>query len=852
MIRFVQPYLLLLLSLIPLVGLAWWWSAARAEARLADLVAPALQSRLLPPRSRARTLAQIILALAALILLTVAAARPQWGRRNETVFSRGSNLLIALDVSRSMLASDVHPNRLERAKVDILDLIADLKGDNAGLLAFRRRGILLCPLTTDYSFLRQAIDGISPESAPRGETDLADAIRKSLEALEGMTDDHNAILLISDGEELTGDAAAAAREAGKRHIPIFTVGIGDPAGASIPGDSGADSLRFQGQVVQTRLMDTTLATIARESGGSYIPLATAGTAHTTLGAIYRRHLRNISAKENRETLENQYVERYLFFLLPAILTLVAVACLSRGRLAGARIRTAASLPLARALALLTVLTLAGTAHAGEPATAPTNGASLSEPVKLPGGRDTARRAQGLYRRGRYEEAAATFTAAARSADTETSATWLYNAALAWIKAGKPSEAAALLRPLTQSRTIGPRAAELLGSAALDQSRAIKEGEGPDVRVAHLETAASALQTALRETPEDPRRIRNLSRVAPVLLDARENAHIESVLKANPKPQPDSLLETLFREQRALLDDIPSVFTNEAPRLIAAAEALADRQQKAGDLLIPLKRVLLESGAITNDQQRAALAATFETARDALRDSTRKLRDMDPSALQDVSKIEPFSYTLWKQLAAPPSLVGEAITTQSNALDSATQRLLRPPQPESLALSRHFRERFPAWADQVQQQAQTDTNAPTLTPETRAEIERLAEETERLQTEALRSQTPRPNQQQAIEKLMRIRELLPKNKQSGSSGQPPPQPPPKAEPKPSDPKDPPPPPENKDEKKEQKSPKPEDQKPPPPQDVQEMLRRALEREKEQDERKREQMRNLPMSPSERDW
>jgi hypothetical protein len=243
---------------------------------------------------------------------------------------------------------------------------------------------------------------------------------------------------------------------------------------------------------------------------------------------------------------------------------------------------------------------------------------------------------------------------------------------------------------------------------------------------------------------------------------------------------------------------------------------------------------------------------FETARDALRDSTRKLRDMDPSALQDVSKIEPFSYTLWKQLAAPPSLVGEAITTQSNALNSAAQRLLRPPQPESLALTRHFRERFSEWADQVQQQAQSDTNAPTLTPETRAEIERLAEETERLQTEALRSQTPRPNQQQAIEKLMRIRDLLPKNQQSGSSGQPPPQPPPKAEPKPSDPNDPPPPPEKKDEKKEQKSPKPEDQKPPPPQDVQEMLRRALEREKEQDERKREQMRNLPMSPSERDW
>ncbi|MBM4164343.1 MAG: VWA domain-containing protein [Lentisphaerae bacterium] len=845
MIRFVQPYLLLLLSLIPLVGLAWWWAASRAEARLADWVAPALQARLLPPRSRARTLAQIILALAALTLLTIAAARPQWGRRDETIFTRGSNLLIALDVSRSMLASDVHPNRLERAKVDILDLIPELKGDNAGLLAFRRRGILLCPLTTDYSFLRQAIDGVSPESAPRGETDLADAIKKSLEALEGMPEDHNAILLISDGEELTGDATAAAREAGKRKIPIFTVGIGDPAGATIPGDSSADSLRFKGQVVQTRLMESTLAAIARESGGSYIPLATAGTAHTTLGAIYRRHLRTISARENRETLENQYVERYLIFLLPAILALVAAACLSRGRLAGARTRMTPPPSIVRARALLAVLTLACAARAGEPP-ATTNSASPSAAATLPGGRATARHAQALYRRGQYEEAAAGFTAAARSADTDTAAEWLYNAALAWIQADKPNEAAALLKPLAHSRTVGPRAAELLASAALDQSRAIKAGEGADTRVAHLETAASALQTALRATPDDPRRIRNLSRVAPALPDARENAHIEAVLKAHPNPQPDSLLESLFREQRALLDEIPAVFTNEAPRLITAAEALAARQQKAGDLLIPLKRVLLESGAITNDQQRAILASTFETARDALRDSTRKLRDMDPSALQDVARIEPFAYVLWKQIAAPPPLVGEAITTQSNALNSAAQPLRYPPQPESLALTQHFRERFPEWADQVQQQAQADTNAPTLTPEARAEIERLAEETERLQTEALRTPTPRTLQQQALEKLMRIRELLPQNPSSGASGQPPPQSPPPSEPEPSESKEPPP------ETNEQKSPKPEDQKQPPPQDVQEMLRRALEREKEQDERKREQMRNLPMSPSDRDW
>ncbi len=850
MIRFVQPYLLLLLSLIPVVGLAWWWAAARAEARLADLVAPALQPRLLPPRSHARTLAQLILALVALSLLTVAAARPQWGRRDETVITRGRNLLIALDVSRSMLATDVHPNRLERAKVDILDLIAELRGDNAGLLVFRHKGVLLCPLTTDYSFLRQAVDSVSPESAPRGETDLADAIKKALEALEGMSEDYNAILLISDGEQLTGDAVAAAREAGRRGIPIFTVGIGDPAGATIPAETGGDLFRFQGQAVQTRLMDQTLDAIGTESGGSYIELATAGTAHTTLGAIYRRHLRSVSAKERQETVENQYVERYHLFLLPALAALLAAACLSRGRLAGARTRAAAPPPVPRALALLACLSAATVATAGDAEPPPTNAVSATQPAALPAGRNAARHAQSLYRRGSYEEAAAAFEAAAHGADTETAAAWRYNAAHAWLKAGKHDKAAVILRSLTHARTIGSRAAELLGSAALEQSRAIKADEGTAPRTAHLETAATALQTALRENPDDARRLRNLSRVAPALPEARENAHIETVLKAHPQPQPDALLETLFREQRSLLDEIPAAFTNDAPRLIAASEALAKRQEAAGDLLIPLKRVLLESGALTNDQQRATVAAMFESGRDTLRAATRKLRDLDASFLQDVAKIEPFAYALWKQLAPPPPLLGEAITAQSNALATAAQQPLRPPQPEALSLTRLFRERFPAWADQVQQQAQADTNAPTLTPEARAEIEQLAEETEGLQSEALRSQEPQPYQRRALDNLIRIRELLPKNPQSGESGQPQPQQQPEQQPDPSESEAQPPP-----EEQPQEQPQPEEQKeqkPEPPKDVQELLRRALEREKEHEEQKRERMRNLPMSPSERDW
>jgi len=179
---------------------------------------------------------------------------------------------------------------------------------------------------------------------------------------------------------------------------------------------------------------------------------------------------------------------------------------------------------------------------------------------------------------------------------------------------------------------------------------------------------------------------------------------------------------------------------------------------------------------------------------------------------------------------------------------AEQQESRPPQPEALDLVRRFRARFPAWADQVQQQAQADTNAPTLTPEARAEIEQLAEETEGLQTEALRSPDSRPYQRHALDNLLRIRELLPKQQQSGQAAQPPPEQQPRQQSG-----------EQEQQPQEQPQQQPEEkpgeqpeEKPEPPRDVQELLRRALEREKEHEEEKRQRMRDIPLAPGERDW
>ena len=331
-----NPKMLLLLWLVTGVGI-WWYAAGRSRDRkLEKLISPLMLKKLRPPFSFLRFAWQVALIILGLLLCVIAAARPQWGEREETVYQRGRDLVIALDVSRSMLANDVHPNRLQRAKADIMDLIKELRGDRAALLAFRRKAILLCPLTTDYAYLRQALDAVVVDSAPRGETDIGDAIHKAMEAFESDGGSHKAIVLISDGEDLKGNAIAAARQASERGIPIFTVGLGKREGSRIPDEKESRSFaRHKGEDIVTRLDNETLYEIAGETGGVYVPVGTASMTSITLGTLYRDHLRRITTQDLEETLQRKYVERFQIFLLPGIICILCGAFLSRGRL-GAR------------------------------------------------------------------------------------------------------------------------------------------------------------------------------------------------------------------------------------------------------------------------------------------------------------------------------------------------------------------------------------------------------------------------------------------------------------------------------------------------------------------------------------
>lgn len=343
--NFAHPRLLILfLVLVPLLGLYATFVRARREKAIALIAAK-------PVRSFATGL-QGALMLIGLVLCGLAAARPQWGvETTDTKKSFGArNVVVALDVSRSMLAEDVRPNRLERAKSDVADLIDSLEAkdadgkvfrDRCALVVFRADGRAISPLTEDRVYLKQTLDAVTCDSASPGPTHLAAGIEAALELI-GEADDgadglaeHSAIILISDGGDPAESPEAAqafkqAERAKARGVPVFTIGIGNPDKPTAIRLTDGSDLVYRNQKVEVKLEAETLKKIADLSGGRYVPFGTAQTAETSLGVVYREFLRQVGAAE-RDGVYEHLGERYLWFLIPGLAALIAGAALSRGR-----------------------------------------------------------------------------------------------------------------------------------------------------------------------------------------------------------------------------------------------------------------------------------------------------------------------------------------------------------------------------------------------------------------------------------------------------------------------------------------------------------------------------------------
>jgi Ca-activated chloride channel family protein len=323
MILWRLPAALWLLLLVPALGAFLLHARRRRRQALATFAEAALLPRLAPDVSGRRRVLRDVLRLAALVACTVALAGPRWGFRWEEVRREGLDLIVAVDTSKSMLAADVQPSRLERAKLAVLDLVGLLEGDRVGLVAFAGTAFLQCPLTVDYAAFTQSLRAVEVGLIPRGGTALARAITAGVEGFEGRQGKHAALILITDGEDHEGGVEAAAQQAAAAGVRIFTVGIGTEAGELIPlpdADGGQGFLKdARGRVVKSRLGDETLRSIAETTGGVYVR---AQGGSLGLEDIFRDHLATMERRELASSIERRYEDR---FQLPLLLALVLLA-----------------------------------------------------------------------------------------------------------------------------------------------------------------------------------------------------------------------------------------------------------------------------------------------------------------------------------------------------------------------------------------------------------------------------------------------------------------------------------------------------------------------------------------------
>ena len=322
MFRFGAGLALWSLALVPLLAFLYWYGSRRTRALLTRFGEHDLVRRLRPSVSVVAKRWKAALTLVAVGLLGLALARPQFGTRVETLRRQGQDVVVALDVSRSMYAEDVAPNRLERAKIEVGRIIQRLDGDRIGLVAFAGDAFVQSPLTADYGAAMMFLNAMDPDLMSTQGTDLAKAITVAVESLEETPPDNRIIVVVTDGEDHEGGLAEAITAATGAEVTIHTVGVGSVEGVPLPdvGGSGArGGFRRDdaGNVITTRLNETALQDIALQTGGEYHRI---GQGTGGLRRLVERIERGGREVESREV--TQFEEQYQLFLGAALLLLV--------------------------------------------------------------------------------------------------------------------------------------------------------------------------------------------------------------------------------------------------------------------------------------------------------------------------------------------------------------------------------------------------------------------------------------------------------------------------------------------------------------------------------------------------
>src|SRR5436309_2295360 len=329
------------LLLIPLLVALFVRAERRGLRRLQEFVSARLLSQLAGTVNRPRRMIRFAVQLLGLCLAIVSLAQPRWGYTFQDVKRKGLDLLIAVDTSRSMLSNDVQPNRLERVKLAVQDLINELQGDRVGLIAFAGRAFLQAPLTIDYDAVVEAINDLDTKSIPEGGTNISSAIALAMQSFGKSATGNRALIIFTDGEELSGDAIKTAKQAADAGVRIFTVGVGTPQGSLIPvtGDDGQTAFvkDSAGQVVKSKLDDKRLGEIAQATGGFYVHLE---NGPRTMRQIQSEALTKMQAAEMDVRLSRRSIERYEWPLGAALIALALSMLVSERK----RVRVRRSVP----------------------------------------------------------------------------------------------------------------------------------------------------------------------------------------------------------------------------------------------------------------------------------------------------------------------------------------------------------------------------------------------------------------------------------------------------------------------------------------------------------------------------
>ena len=317
MLMFADYKYLYLLILVPVFLMGYGIMRYMRARRVKTFGDPALVEALMPSRSRSKGWVKAVLFSLAFAFFAIGLARPRTGAKLAERNTKGAEIIVALDVSNSMLAQDYSPNRLERAKLSIARLTERLQEDRIGLVIFAGTSFVQLPVTTDYVSAKMFLNSIDTGSIPVQGTAIGDAIRLSIKSFSAQSEKSRVIVVISDGENHEDDAVGAAKQAAELGIKVYTIGVGSAEGQPIPMD-GELLKDKEGNIVVTKLNEQMLRDIARAGGGAYIH---AGGEEFGLNPIIQ-DIRRMEDEEFGSVVFEEYDEQYMYFFGIALLLFV--------------------------------------------------------------------------------------------------------------------------------------------------------------------------------------------------------------------------------------------------------------------------------------------------------------------------------------------------------------------------------------------------------------------------------------------------------------------------------------------------------------------------------------------------